>query len=114
MPTMSEEQDQSFEQRIRTEGFDISIPAKKWFYVSFVNKPDGKFQGAAVVEGERWGKAIDAVFELKLKPANDNTKCELIIEIPDAKLPPESYRKRRLTREEVEEIWPETKGDSNG
>jgi hypothetical protein len=98
---------QSFENRIRTSGFDVPVPAKKWFYISFINKPEGKFQGAALVEAEHWGKAIDAVFELKLKPKD--AKCELTIEIPGDKVPPEEYRNRLLSREEIEAIWPQVK-----
>ncbi len=45
---------------------------------------------------------------MKLKP--EAAKTELIVEIPGDKLPPEQYRNRLLTREEVEAIWPEVKG----
>ena len=99
-------EDLSFEDRIRTGGFDVPS-VSKWFYISFVSKPHGVFQGAAVVEGENWGKAIDAVFSLKLIPKD--AKCELTLEIPADKWPADEYRGRLLTRAEVEAIWPQVK-----
>jgi hypothetical protein len=49
----------------------------------------------------------------RAKACSHTSLCELAIEIPGDKLPPDKYRNRLLTREEVEAIWPQVKERQN-
>ena len=44
------------------------------------------------------------MFDLKLIP--EDAKIGMSIEIPDDKLPPEEFRNKLLTRDQVEALWP--------
>jgi hypothetical protein len=96
--------DLSFENRVRTEGFDASPEPHHWYYVSSVDRESGRFAGAFIIEAESWVKAT-----LKVYGIAEGAIVKFSTEIPADRLPEESYRNRRLTREEVEEIWPGTK-----
>jgi hypothetical protein len=85
-------------------------------YIAFQNdrdevrNGDGKlnFLGAAIVESISQFDAVRDVHRLRIAPERAEVRNEPV-EIPANKLPPEKYRNRLLTREEVLSLWPEVK-----
>ena len=94
---------QTFLDRVNASLND-EAPVRKWWYISWRTR-EGKFLTAAVVEaGEsRFGAA--GVADKLCNTNYETAELGEMEEIPDDKMPPESYRNRKLTREEVEKLW---------
>lgn len=85
---------------------------KFWWYIAFeternVAKKGGPifFMGAAIVEAPTLFDAISEAYR-GIAPKDSSTRNRPV-QIPDDKLPPAEYRNRLLTKEEVQQIWPE-------
>jgi hypothetical protein len=85
---------------------------KFWWYIAFetdknVAKKGGPilFMGAAIVEAPTMFDAISEAFR-GIAPRDSSTRNQPV-QIPDDKLPAAEYRNRLLTKEEVQQIFPE-------
>jgi len=95
----------TFEEKILADGWDIPKPPLVWIYIKLVLKSDGTFKAVTFVEAEGWNKAVDVIFDKHLID-NPAETVAFYIEVPKDKLPPPEYLNRRLTRSEVETVWP--------
>jgi hypothetical protein len=90
-----------------TDVLKKSIKAKpsvnKWFYVSARLKEDGSFAGAIFLEEEH---SVSAAMKGMNLIANADLSLTIgeYAEVPSKNLPPEHYRNRKLTLEEVEQL----------
>lgn len=76
----------------------------KWFYISARRKDDGSFAGAVFVEEENFIAAgMKAMISMGNADANSFAIGEHA-EVSDKDLPPEEYRNRKLTLEEVKQL----------
>lgn len=71
-----------------------------WWYLSYA---DEKFNGAVVIQAHGPTEAAYLSNYRKINPGGEI----LILSIPEDAIPPEEYRNRLLTKEEVMAIWPE-------
>jgi hypothetical protein len=106
--SMFKDKDVPFEQTISKAIADEIIPPSFWFLVPFIKTETGKFQAAVIVEGKNWGDAVKAALHMRLE--DDENIGRNYFQLPADRVPAEQYRNRILTREEVETIWPESKG----
>ena len=86
---------------------------KFWWYIAFeteknVVKKGGPivFMGAAIVEAPTFFDAVSEAYRKRIAPENSSTRSQPV-QIPDDRLPLADYRNRLLTKEEVQQIWPE-------
>ena len=86
---------------------------KFWWYLAFetekkVAKKGGPivFMGAAIVEAPTYFDAVSEVYRRRIAPEESSTR-NMPVQIPEGKLPLAEYRNRLLTKEEVQQIWPE-------
>jgi hypothetical protein len=86
---------------------------KFWWYLAFetdrdVAKKGGPvvFMGAAILEAPTLFEAIREAYKRRITPQDSETRNQPV-RIPEGKLPGPQYRNRLLTKDEVEQIWPE-------
>lgn len=79
-----------------------------WYYLAFESVGNGEFSHAIIIEGDSQGNAIDAIQALGLVSTIliTGTKIRSATKIPAEQLPVTEYRNRKLTRAEVERLWP--------
>ena len=100
--------DTTFEDAVRAGTADLPKEPLHWFYLTFVLKSDGVFQVGVFVEAENFNKAVDVIFDKHLIKHGDE-KIGFYIQVPNEKVPSVEYRNRRLTRSDIETVWPWTK-----
>jgi hypothetical protein len=88
---------------------------KFWWYIAFeteknVAKKGGPivFMGAAIIEAPTKYDTVSEAYRRGIAPEKSSIRNQPL-QIPEDKLPPEEYRNRLLTLEEVQTMWPETK-----
>jgi hypothetical protein len=78
-------------------------PVKKWHYVSWRTK-GGQFLAAVVIEAENRIAAARLADDL-CDMSYEEVELGKWDEIPEKDLPPDQYRNRKLSREEVAMLW---------
>jgi hypothetical protein len=80
---------------------DLKLP-EKWFWISFADpdKPEGdQFLGVVVVQGGGMQEAIQNAWSMGINPGGQVMAFELL----DDEVPDEQYRRRLMSKEELEE-----------
>jgi hypothetical protein len=106
--SLFKDKNEPFEQTISKAIADEIIPPSVWFFVPFIKTETGKFQTAVIAGGKSWIEAATAALHVRVK--DDEEIGRNHFQIPADRVPAEQYRNRILTREEIETIWPESKG----
>jgi hypothetical protein len=75
---------------------------EKWLYLSFA---DEKFNGGVVIKAHGMMDAVTKTHALGINPGGQ----VISIEVPDEHLPDEKFRNRLLSKEDVLEMWPDSK-----
>lgn len=79
-------------------------PKNLWFLVNFRVEATGEFACAVLTCATNSVAAVMDIYKL-LKATDEGIAYSGSIEVPANKLPDESYRNRKLSREEVELLW---------
>ena len=74
-----------------------------WLYLSFAD--DVGFRGGVVIKAHGLTDAVIKCNWLQINPHGEIQG----IELPESHIPPERYRNRLLTKEEIKEMWPDAK-----
>ena len=103
---------QDFAVEVKTTFQDRTI-GKFWWYIAFetdrdIAKKGGPiaFMGATILEAPTMFEAVREAYKRQIVPQDSETRREPV-QIPDDKVPAAEYRNRLLTKEEVQQIWPE-------
>lgn len=79
-----------------------SVQPEEWYYLSFAGE---KFNGGCIVRARGLLSAVSECNRLKINPHGEVVGAP----IPDEHLPAEKYRNRLLTKEDIQEFWPDAK-----
>ena len=82
---------------------EIEAGAPGWHYLSFAD--DTSFLGGLVIHAFGF---MDAIMQAHLRGLNPGGEV-MYAELPDAAIPPERFRNRLLSKDEVKEMWPDAK-----
>jgi hypothetical protein len=74
-----------------------------WHYLSFAE--EHQFNGAVIIQGHGITDCLSRCNRLQINPHGE----VLAVVIPDEMLPPEEFRNRLLSKEEVVKCWPDAK-----
>lgn len=96
---------QTFGQRVQEVLKEESATPKHWMYLSFADDERG-FLGGVIVQGHGIVDARLSFVQLGITSPGGEV---LAFDLPDDSIPPEKYRNRLLTAEEICEFWPDAK-----
>jgi hypothetical protein len=72
-----------------------------WYYLSFAD--DEKFRGGVIIEGFSDLDAVSRSHMCGLNPGGE----VMMIPVPNVYIPPEKFRNRLLSKDDVFEMWPD-------
>jgi hypothetical protein len=75
---------------------------ERWWYLSFADP--GKFNGAIIIQAHGMTDALTKINWLGINPGG---QVQAIPFRPEVAIPEEKWRNRLLTREELDQIWPD-------